>query len=180
MDYIIDHFETVDDPAEMVALIPCPKVADQPDDRRVIYELDLGEGIRPGQTLDCSFQFETTNELAKYHTDPAKKSWANVEVCWGIIISETSSVGTSAKGDRVGREINQQLGTNVTPGQHHGVHAGGRKRKVPALYVDYPNFRYLKLIVWSQSSLSVTAFPGVYIMQGYGHLDCMRWTPIPV
>lgn len=174
MQYDWTHYE-VRESAEMVTLLPCPKVNTLPDDKRVIFEIDLSTGVVPGEILVCSYQFECTNDLHKYTGDNA---WSNVMVCDGLILSETTSVGTSGMGDRVGREVNEQYGTNVTPGQHHGRMPGMVQWMVPPLYADLPNFRYLKVIAWSGSTKSVTAFPGLKIEQDYGHLDCIRWTPV--
>lgn len=173
--YTMQHYE-VRESAEMVTLLPCPKVNTLPDDKRVLFEIDLGAGVRPGEILQCSYQFECTNDLHKYTGDNA---WSNVMVVDGLILSETSSQ-PNGLGDRVGREVNEQYGTNVTPGQHHGRMSGMVQWLVPPLYETLTDFRYLKLIAWSASSKSVTAFPGLKIELDYGHLDCIRWTPIPV
>lgn len=167
------HYE-IRESVEMVNLVPCPIDGDY-DDRRVLYEVDLGTGVIPGEILVCTYQFECTNDLHKY--PPYDRLWSNVMVCDGIILSETTSVGTQGKGDRIGREVNEQYGTNVTPGQHHGRMSGAVQWKVPPLYADLPNFRYLKVIIWSESGRSITAFPGLKIEIDYGHLDCIRWTP---
>lgn len=163
--------------AEEMLLVPCPKVNTLPDDIRVLYELDLGRPVVPGEIYTLSYQFEVTNDLHKYTGD---NTWSNVMVCDGIIITKTSSEGTNGYGDRVGLEVSEQFGTNVTPGQHHGRMTGSIQWKVPELYglPENQDYRYLKVIIWSGSTKSVTAFPGLKVEPDYGHFDCIRKTPV--
>lgn len=176
MKYDWTHYESRDS-AELVSTVPCPKTTPTLEQRRAIYEIDLGTGVRPGELLVCSFQFEVTNDLHKLTGDNA---WSNVMVVDGLILSETSSK-PGGLGDRVGREVNEQYGTNVTPGQHHGRMSGMVQWLVPPLYETLTDFRYLKLICYSASSKApADGSFNLKVEVDYGHLDCIRWTPIPV
>lgn len=148
--------------AELVTHIPCGTV-NIVANRRAIYEIDLIEGPKAGELFQITALCETTNDLHKL----TGNSYSNVSMVFGLILCTTSG-----QADCVGIEVCEQAGENVTPAMHHGIGVRARNWKPT---VDYPEHRYLKLIGYCSSSLTVPGFE-MKVMTDYGHLDVVRWT----
>lgn len=150
---------------ELCTVLPVLRTYTAP---RAVFEIDLGCGPVPGEILQFNARLETTNDLGY-----------NVSVIDAPYLSDIPAGpgGVLVNNDK-GYEVAEDLGENATPGIHHSVAAVSRSWRCRESDGDLTAHRYLRYVLTAASSAAPTSgLATMAVMQDYGQLDVIRWTP---